>query len=386
MKLAAQSLHYRRACLDDLDALMSIEAVCFDNDRLSKRSFRHHIQSEHSDLFVAESSNDNAINRLLGYGLSLYHRGTRLARLYSMAVLPEARGLGLAKNLLQRLEHAAAEQGRLYMRLEVAKNNKVAISLYEASGYRIFGEYSDYYEDHSDALRMQKTIRQVQSTGINFLTPWFQQTTEFTCGPAALMMAMASLDPDSPCNQTLELDIWREATTVFMTSGHGGCHPFGLALAARRRGFEAQVWVNSDQPLFLDGVRSGDKKRIMTVVHHQFVEACRDEGVSIHYRDVSQFQVEKWLRNGYAVLVLISTYRLDGKKAPHWVVVTGIDESCLYVHDPDRDKKRQLPIDCQYVPIAREDFDKMSAFGANRLRSAVAIRPEQLSTQSQPEH
>ena len=74
-------------------------------------------------------------------------------------------------------------------------------------------------------------------------------------------------------------------------------------------------------------------------------------------------------------MILISTYRLDGKKSPHWVTVTTIDEFCFYVHDPDLDdKQHQRPIDCQYLPLARDDFEKMSSFGSGRLRTAVTLR------------
>ncbi|WP_019601252.1 GNAT family N-acetyltransferase/peptidase C39 family protein [Teredinibacter turnerae] len=360
----------RRAQLGDLNALLALEQACFSNDRLSKRSFRHFIQASQSTLLVAEHS-----GAILAYGLVWHHKGTRLARLYSLAVSPEARGAGLASRLLARLEQNAAERGRLYMRLEVAKNNTRAIALYQARDYRIFGEYSDYYDDHTDALRMQKQIRTLSQEGAQHSTPWYQQTTEFSCGPASLMMAMASFSNGVECSQTMELDIWREATTIFMTSGHGGCHPLGLALAARRREFEVQAWINNDQPLFLDGVRSDHKKSIMAVVHNHFVTQCAAEGVAVNYAEVSQDTVEDWLQNGFAVVVLISTYRLDGKKAPHWVVVTGVDDQCFYLHDPDLDTKTQLAIDCQHVPIAREDFARMTAFGSNRLRTAVAIRP-----------
>jgi hypothetical protein len=297
-----------------------------------------------------------------------------LARLYSLAIAPEARGRGIAKQLLRALELAAEKQLRLYMRLEVSRNNKAAIELYQSSGYRVFGEYSDYYQDHSDALRMQKKIRYRHADGIALSLPWYQQSTEFTCGPAALMMAMASLDPGVVCQQSLELQLWREATTIFMTTGHGGCHPMGLALAAQRRGFESLVCINTDLPLFVDGVRMPQKKQILTQVHQDFVQACRLSGVDVLYREVTQALIEYWMENDYRVLVLISTYRLDGKKAPHWVVITGIDAQCLYVHDPDCDEKEQLPIDCQHIPIARDDFAKMSVFGSQRLRCAVALK------------
>ena len=192
----------------------------------------------------------------------------------------------------------------------------------------MFGEYHDYYEDHSDALRMQKTIQYLSIDKTQRLTPWYQQTTPFTCGPAALMMAMASLDQSQVVDQQEELDIWRQATTIFMTTGHGGCHPLGLALAASQRGFAVQALINTEGPLFIDGVRSTHKKEVLAVVHQQFVEkADRDEHIDVIYAEIDQQRISDWLQAGYAVIILISTFRLDGKKAPHWVAVTGIDEA-----------------------------------------------------------
>lgn len=179
------AVNVRSALLDDLDALVNLEQASFMCDKLSQRSFRRYIQSEHSDLLVAIAQN----GVLLGYGLVLKRKGTRLARLYSLAVANIARGKGVAKLLLDELELSAAQNERHYMRLEVAKNNTSAIALYEKCGYRIFGEYLDYYEDHSDALRMHKRIRTLRDNGVHNHTPWLAQSTEFSCGPASLMLA-----------------------------------------------------------------------------------------------------------------------------------------------------------------------------------------------------
>ncbi|WP_439135751.1 peptidase C39 family protein [Pseudomaricurvus sp.] len=379
---------FRLAVMSDLEALDALEQQSFDSDRLSRRSLRHWIKAHHGILLLSEDDGG-----LLGYGLVWLHKGTRLARLYSLAVAQRARGQGVGAALLSQLEKLTAARGRIFMRLEVAKSNASAIGLYERQGYRVFGEYSDYYEDHSDALRMQKRIRVAHAEGgvsadIQCI-PWYQQTTEFTCGPASLMMAMASqIDSgvtddaigfaataaEVQPSQELELDIWREATTIFMTSGHGGCHPLGLALSARRRGFDAEVYLNTERPLFIESVRNEDKKQVIALVHQQFLDRAKQHGVNVVYEDVSQSVLSDWLAAGFAVMVLISTYRLDGKKAPHWVCLTHIDEHCLYVHDPDLTQGQQLPLDCQHLPIAREDFDKMSAFGSERLRTAIAIR------------
>ncbi|MBE0379111.1 MULTISPECIES: GNAT family N-acetyltransferase/peptidase C39 family protein [Pseudoalteromonas] len=357
----------RAATEADLQALLAIEQQSFSQDRLSARSLKRWIIAKHGILLVAESA-----NQLLGYGLVWCHKGTRLARLYSLAVTPQAQGKGIAQQLLNALERATAERGRVFMRLEVAVNNLAAIALYKKLGYRVFGQYSDYYDDHSDALRMQKNIRNTNELEFTRDTPWYQQTTEFTCGPAALLMAMSSIKRTT-ITQVSELDIWREATTIFMTSGHGGCHPLGLALAANKRGFKAQVIINNRDTLFVDGVRNDNKKAILHTVHNQFVVEAINHKLDVKYQELTLEQIERWLGEKMAVVLLISTYRFDGKKSPHWVCVTHLDAHCLYVHDPFCESDKQLAIDCQHVPIARSDFMKMASFGSSRLSTALAL-------------
>ena len=361
--------HFRLAVNEDIDALWRLEQDSFQNDRLSRRRFKHWITAETGILLVAE----NELGQVCAYALIWCHKGTRLSRLYSLAVAQSTRGTGLGRALLLEAEALAMEQGRLYMRLEVAKNNLAAIGLYEKLGYRVFGEYLDYYEDHSDALRMQKRIASPVSSELAPQMPWYQQTTKFTCGPSALLMAMASQDSDIALSQVNEIAIWREATTIYMTTGLGGTHPVGLGLAAKRRGFEVVVWINNDSTLFIEGVRSDTKKQLMKVVHEQFMHEALSSSVVLRKAAISQQDIDTALASGYAVLVLISTYRLDGRKAPHWVAVSGSDKHCFYLHDPDLDDD-QLAIDAQHVPIARDDFEKMTSFGASRLRTAVAIK------------
>ncbi len=358
---------------DDLQSLIDLENRCFETDRLSRRSFRYWLSNEQCVFLTAHIQ-----QQLVGYILIIYHRGTRLARLYSITIDPKFRGKGIAGTLMLAGEERAQRDGRLYMRLEVNIDNHTAIGLYERQGYKRFGLYHDYYEDHSDALRMQKTIRQYQMPTSQQQIPWIQQTTRFTCGPAALMMAMAALDPDYEASQQEELNIWREATTIFMTSGHGGSHPVGLALAAQRRGFSAEIWINRKTPLFVDGVRNEKKKKIIELVDPLFVKEAVTKKIPIHYKDVSQVELVESINKGQVPVILISTFRMDYKKAPHWVVLSGYDDDCLYVHDPDP-VKEQNSLDCQFMPIARDNFAKMSTFGASRLRTAVTIGPRKSS-------
>jgi ribosomal protein S18 acetylase RimI-like enzyme len=358
------------AVMDDLDRLLELEDACFPIDRLSRRSFRHFIDSGQSVLLTARES-----GAVAGYLLILFHRGTRLARLYSIAVDPACRRKGIAGALFQAGEARARDRGAIHLRLEVSQNNDPAIALYRSLGFTEFGQLSDYYEDHSSALRMQKRIRHLNHSRVHVDIPWLGQHTPFTCGPVALMMAMAGLDPNYTAELKDELRIWRETTTIFMTSGHGGCHPLGLALAARRRGFHAEVWLNKRGPLFMDGVRSEKKKTIIETVHADYAAQSKAAGIPVHRKAIDLKTLREACDRGAVPIVLISTYRLDQKKAPHWVVVTGYDERCIYVHDSDFDESDETPRDLEHVPIANEDFGTMASYGAGRLRSALVFSP-----------
>ncbi|GAA6183026.1 GNAT family N-acetyltransferase/peptidase C39 family protein [Aliiglaciecola sp. NS0011-25] len=370
----------RAAANEDLQQLLELEKQSFDSDRLSRRSFRHWLKSPTCVFIVAvqENASEKSQAAILGYGLVLMRKGTRLCRLYSIAVSKQAKGSGLGKRILSELEKESVERGKLFMRLEVACDNETAINLYKSFGYRSFGVYRNYYHNSVDALRMQKPIHQRLTQQRWASYPWYRQTTEFTCGPAALMMAMNNLDSEMNMNQSLELDIWRQATTIFMTSGHGGCHPIGLGIAAMERDFDAKVYVNTKDTLFLDGVRSEHKKNIMHAVEKRFKQRAKEIGLPIQYSAPSVAMIQSELAAGSVVLSLISTYQLDGKKSPHWVTITHVDDDCLYFHDPDPDDTteevdNQQMADCQHIPLAKEDFNNLSVFGKSKLRTAVVI-------------
>lgn len=358
----------REVQADDLEALVELENKAFSTDRLSRRSMRHWIRNESCDFIVATMH-----EKLVGYILIIYHRGTRLARLYSIAVDESQRGKGIARQLIAAGELHASESGHFFLRLEVGAENSAAINLYESLGYQRFGIYHDYYDDHTDAIRMQKRIRQIKAAEQHTGMTWIRQTTPFTCGPASLMMAMKALSDDYTPSQKEEVRLWREATTIFMTSGHGGCHPAGLALAAKSRGFNVEVWLNQSSPLFVDSVRDTNKKRVIELVHQEYLREAKQQGIPLHDTSITQDELVEALDAGKIPLILISTFRMDGKKAPHWVAVSGYDDDCLYVHDPDPSENSQSALDCQYLPIARDDFEKISLFGQSRLRTSVIV-------------
>lgn len=367
--LAAGAL-IRPAELTDLDDLVALEARCFDTDRISRRSFRHLLTKGHQAARVLVAP-DGVI---AGYAVVLFHRGTSLSRLYSLAVLPERRGLGYARALLAAAEEAASDDGAAYLRLEVHADNAEAISLYRQSGYKPFGRIAGYYQDGGDALRLDKALIGKRPEGVEGF-PYYPQSLNFTCGPACLMMAMAALDEGYEMNRVEELRLWRESTTVFMTRGPAGCSPYGMALAAAQRGFRVSVHVRDPDMMFIDTVRRAEKKDVIRLVQEDYLAQLRETGVPVDNIALTLCELQDLLSEGAVPIVLISTYALDREKVPHWVVVVAMDDRFVYVHDPFVDPDViQSQTDRMAVPIPRDDFERMSRYGRARQRAALILQ------------
>lgn len=358
----------RDADINDLDRLVELENACFETDRLSRRSFRHIITRGRAITLVEEEN-----GRVRGYAMVLYRAGVSLARLYSIAVDPEGRNHGIGRTLLEAAEERALSVDCVYMRLELRPDNPSAIALYTRMGYRRFGTYDDYYEDHMWALRYEKVL--VPNLAPDLVrVPYYEQTLDFTCGPAVLMMAMKALDRNLELSRKTEIRLWRESTTVFMTSGHGGCGPMGMALAAHRRGFEVEVFVNRQEAMFVDSVRSEEKKEVIRLVHEDFAEELASVPIAVHYQPLSLREMKERFKGGAIPIVLISSYRIYSERFPHWVVVTGFDDRYVYVHDPFVDyEKGKERIDCINMPILIKDFVKMTAYGKPPQMASLAV-------------
>lgn len=357
----------RPARASDIDALLQIENSVFSTDRISRRSFRQHIDSDSASLLVADNR-----GQVLGYCLVLYRAGSGVARLYSIAVANNAGMKGLGQALLAAAERDAYGHERLVLRLEVREDNARAIDLYERAGFRRFRRDEQYYEDGSPALRFEKLLRgePISTQPV----PYYEQREEFTCGPCCLMMAMARFKQDFKPDPVFEIRLWREATTVFMLSGPGGCEPFGLAVAAAEHGLSASVYVSRNGPLFLESVRAPEKQRVMRLAQKDFLKRAQALGIETHRRAFSLNDITNALGSNKVVAVLISGYLMFGKKVPHWVLAIGHDAEHIVVHDPwVEDERGETASDAAAIPIPNEIFMRMARFGQNNLRAAVVL-------------
>ncbi|RUO77889.1 peptidase C39 family protein [Idiomarina seosinensis] len=362
-----------------LDAVVALEKQTFPEDAISRRSFKRFIESVSADFQVALIDDD-----VVGYFVVLYRNNTNLARLYALVIAPGHRQAGYGQQLLVTAEEAADTRHCLFLRTEIATSNQIAEQLLVKEGFRTIELREAYFPpSHSqsrDALVMQKLLPRYEigdDSGVGATeeyVPMLTQTTEFTCGPASLLMAMDYFDRPSTDPAAEELEIWREATTIYMTSGHGGCGPHGLARAALKRGLSVTVEVNADGPLFIDSVRQAQKKEVMQRIQEADRTFLMEQGVAINVRDYTTALLKADLANGALVMALISTYSFDGIRAPHWVLICAADDDFVYINDPDYDT---LPWESstqrQYLPIPIGTFNKAFGYGGRKQKAAVVL-------------
>lgn len=360
---ARSDVRIRPARTVDVGALVDLERVSFSGDRISRRSWARLVRSRSAVVALAERDEVR-----IGAVVVLYRAGTSVARVYSLAVAPEARGQGVAVRLLNHAIERARTDGAAVLRLETRADNHRAQSLFTRSGFRESGRHSDYYDDGMAAIRFQRYLWDVGHAldAVALLSPYYAQTLDFTCGPCALMMAMAALDPAMVADRPTEIRLWREATTVFLAAGHGGCGPFGLASAAMRRGFDATVYAPRARTLFIDSVRDPRKKEVIELVEADFRAEVARTGATVVHAPVSVRRVVKHLAAGSVPVVLISLWRLHGEKGPHWVVVTGFDGAVFRVLDPMSPATGDPGIS-----ISVDEFSRITRYG--RLRQSAAV-------------
>lgn len=152
-RTSADAIRIRLATLADSPAMLQLEAL-FPSDRMSARSIRRLITAPSARMFVAVSGKEMFGNLVL-----LLRAGSANARIYSVVVSPQARGLGIGNRLVESAEKATKREGRSAVTLEVRANNAAARALYAKRGYIEERRLPRYYDDGVDGVRLKREFR-----------------------------------------------------------------------------------------------------------------------------------------------------------------------------------------------------------------------------------
>ena len=146
-------ISYREATALDIPVLVSLDREYFAHTAWPAEQFRGEIGKSTRFFLVAEKD-----QMIIAYAGAFLPNAGGEGDIMTIAVKPEFRRLGIAKELIARLESWAKARGAIAMMLEVDVSNSDAISLYANLGYEALNIRKNYYGYGMDAKIMRRGL------------------------------------------------------------------------------------------------------------------------------------------------------------------------------------------------------------------------------------
>lgn len=130
------------------EAVAALDSRCFPGEAFADTWWRKAVKGQGACAWYL--GNTEAVQ-----AFCLFSRVLDEAELLRIAVAPEARRQGLARQLLQQAMHELSSVGVRHLFLEVRASNQAAQGLYTGLGWRPTGVRKDYYPqgmEREDAL------------------------------------------------------------------------------------------------------------------------------------------------------------------------------------------------------------------------------------------
>lgn len=144
---------YRQPIALDIPVLATYEKLLFPYSPWSTSQFKEEFAGIPTTRYMSIAEDGNTV---VGYcGVFLPAPGVE-ADILTVAVLPEYRRQGIAKEFMRQIEAWSQERNASAMMLEVELSNESAIKLYESLGYMRISVRMDYYGPGKDAHVMRK--------------------------------------------------------------------------------------------------------------------------------------------------------------------------------------------------------------------------------------
>lgn len=179
---------------------------------------------------------------------------------------------------------------------------------------------------------------------MKFNMPYYAQSSEFTCGPACVLMVMRHFDPRMEISRELEFEVWRQCNMI----GIKGADPYGLSVPLIDAGYEVRlvtqrkkvvnekIWKHrlvrhfssEEIELSLFGMRENERRAL-------------GRGLPVTYKRPIVSEILRGVREGFVPIALVHMGVIHSLNIPHWVVVTDADEEKIVFNDPYPPKGRK---------------------------------------------
>lgn len=137
-------MYIRSMTIQDIPFVAQIESKCF-SEPWNENMLLAEINNPNATFFVCEQN-----DTIIGYGGYIFTLDE--GDIMDVAILPDYRGRGYGKLLMNSLLDDMKNKKLKYANLECRKNNIVARKLYETIGFEFLGYRPNYYFDDDAAI------------------------------------------------------------------------------------------------------------------------------------------------------------------------------------------------------------------------------------------
>lgn len=204
---------------------------------------------------------------------------------------------------------------------------------------------------------------------------YYAQTTLFTCGAVAALMAVGLQGAPGFAgdggDRDLELDYWRRA------SNFPACEPVGLAVATAEhlstRGVE--IVLDTTEPVLMEEYDGFDRAFRVELQAESRRRAAR-LGLPVEDRRVGVGEIARRVADGELALLLIDEAPMHGEHGPHWVLAHASDgRDVVVIEDPWVNRASgETWVDVHELPVRLSDLDRLVRWSDTGYRGVVFLR------------
>lgn len=176
---------------------------------------------------------------------------------------------------------------------------------------------------------------------LSIRVPYYAQTSDFSCGPACALMALAYFDRTLPKDRRTEFGLWRETNLIAVR----GTDPYGLAIPFLRRGYRVRGVIEPHLRFRRSRLKEHLGNDALVRLAYYAADEVRREARSLGLEEVPRIpdlqDVRAMLEAGSVPLALVHMGIVHDYDVPHWVVVTGLGDGWVRLNDPYPPKGRR---------------------------------------------
>ncbi|MDE0742130.1 MAG: peptidase C39 family protein [Candidatus Poseidoniia archaeon] len=179
--------------------------------------------------------------------------------------------------------------------------------------------------------------------------PHYTQTMDFSCGPACVVMALKYFNFISEMNRDLEVELWRETSSIEMY----GAGRYGVSAPLAVRGLNVHIITDNPGLGLIERSKTYVKSLKGSIPYLEFFydmqkRTCSLNGTTQEIKKPTLQDIREGLQSDRVLFALVSTiiFEEEDEDIPHWIVITGEENGILTVNNPidDDENKAHRPI------------------------------------------